>query len=90
MRTANPDLELNSEHLKANLDLLEEAREDAKLYMEIWAYRSANIITAEFTIDSSKWAILFSEIARPIAHKRKEKTIPKMGRTLSGQQSFWL
>ena len=35
--TAYPDLELNSKHLRANLDLLEEAKEDAAIKMAIWA-----------------------------------------------------
>ena len=37
LRTTNPNLELNSKHLKANLDLLEEAKEDATLHMTIQA-----------------------------------------------------
>ena len=36
-RTEYPDSKLNSEHLKANLDLLEEARKDAAIHMAICA-----------------------------------------------------
>ena len=34
-RAAYPDLELNSKHLKANLNVFEEAREDVTIHMAI-------------------------------------------------------
>ena len=73
-RTAFPDQALNSDHLKANLDLLEEAREDAAISTSIRAqqvsrYYNRRVCNRQFQVGDL--VLRNCEASRPAGERKK-------------------